>query len=646
MSALFSTSRRRVLAGMTAVAGGLAVERSGLCSLAATAASRPDEFVSGKQGKLTPFPMTQVRLLDGICKQQAEINQRYLDSLTTDRLLHSFRVTAGLTSTATPYGGWEKPDCTLRGHFNGGHYLSAVALAYASAGNDTLRKSGDTVVAELARCQKANGNGYLSAYPQEQFAWLAAGVTEWPKVWAPFYTCHKIMAGLVDMYVHTGNEQALVVAEGMAGWVHGYLKDIGDEQRQRMLRIEYGGMNEVLANLYGLTGKQEYLDTAHLFEQPSFLDPLAGHRDELRGLHANTHVPKVIGAARMYELTGETRYRDIAQYFLEEVLTERSYAIGNTSVGESWRSDAGNLKGSLQYHDAECCVAYNLMRLERHVFSWSGDARWMDAYERQLWNCRMGTQNPQGLKQYFFPLAAGYWRCFNSAEGSFWCCTGTGAEEFAKFNDTIYFHDSNDVWVNQFIASELDWKEQKFGLRQETSFPAGQGTTLRLKLTAPQKRTIHVRVPGWTAEGGAVRINGRELEAFAQPGSYLSLTREWRDGDRIDVDLPMRLHSEPLLGDLSMRAAFYGPLVLAADLGPGPKDGPLKIGGYDTGPKDADLGPPAEAPVGPAGDAAELIEVVSAKDLEFKSRRSLAVKPMYRVTDEKYAVYWGTEKKV
>jgi hypothetical protein len=638
------TSRRSVLAGMTAMAGSLTLGRSALASLA----GKPDDFVAGNSGKLVPFPMTQVRLLDGLFKAQSEINQRYLDSLTTDRLLHSFRVTSGIASTATPYGGWEKPDCALRGHFNGGHYLSAVALAYAGAGNDTLRTRGDAMVAELARCQKANGNGYLSAYPQAQFAALASGSRQWSggAVWAPFYTLHKIMAGLVDMFVHTGNQQALQTAEGIAEWVRGYFLGIGDEQRQRMLRTEYGGMNEVLANLYGLTGKQQYLDTARLFEQPVFLDALAGRRDELKGLHANTHMPKVIGAARMYELTGDVRYREIAQYFLDEVLTERSYMIGNTSVGELWRSDPGNLKGSLQYQDAECCVAYNMMKLDRHLLAWTGDARWMDAYERSLWNCRMGTQNAQGLKQYFFPLAAGYWRHFNSAEQSFWCCTGTGVEEFAKFNDTVYFHDADSVWVNQFIASELDWKEQKFALRQQTSFPTEQGTTLHLKVAVPQRRTIHVRIPGWVAEGGAVRINGRQLEAFAQPGSYLSLTRQWRNGDTIELSLPMQLRSEPLLGDPTMRAALYGPLVLASDLGPGPKDGPLKIGGYDSAPKPADLGPPAEAPVAPAGDAANWIKVVSAKELAFQSTTKDAppVKPLYRITDEKYAVYWGTEK--
>jgi DUF1680 family protein len=259
----------------------------------------------------------------------------------------------------------------------------------------------------------------------------------------------------------------------------------------------------------------------------------------------------------------------------------------------------------------------------------------------------MGTQNALGLKQYFFPLGAGYWRHVHSAENSFWCCTGTGAEEFAKFNDTVFFHDANSVWVNQFISSELDWKEENFGLRQETSFPTEQGTTLRIKVAAPQRRTINVRIPGWIATGGSVRINGRELEAFAQPGSYLSLTREWHDSDKIELTLPMQLSTEPLLGDSTLRAALYRPLVLAADLGPGPKDGPLKIGGYDSCPKDKDLGPAGTTPIAPASEAADWVEVVSAKDLAFKSTAKDAppVKPLFSITDEKYAVYWGTEKK-
>jgi DUF1680 family protein len=369
-----NTTRRSIVTSLATLTGALALGRPGFAlasDLAKT--STPDtglgaDLLSGSSAhptRLAPFPMTAVKLLPSEFTQQAEINQRYLDSLDPDRLVHSFRLTAKLTSSATPYGGWEKPDCELRGHFNGGHYLSAVALAYASSRNDNLRRKGDTLVAELARCQKANGNGYLSAYPESLFETLARG----GKVWAPFYTLHKILAGLVDMYVHTGNEQALETAEGIAGWVEAYFQGINDDQRQFMLRTEYGGMNEVLANIAGLTGRERYLHTARLFEQPAFLDPLAMHRDDLKGLHANTHVPKVIGAARMYELTGDPRYRNIATYFLDEVLSERCYAIANMSVDEHWRTEPGNLKGTLQYHDAECCVAYNLMKLERHVFS-------------------------------------------------------------------------------------------------------------------------------------------------------------------------------------------------------------------------------------------------------------------------------------
>ena len=262
----------------------------------------------------------------------------------------------------------------------------------------------------------------------------------------------------------------------------------------------------------------------------------------------------------------------------------------------------------------------------------------------------MGTQNPQGLKQYFFPLAAGYWRYYNSAENSFWCCTGTGAEEFAKFNDSIYFHDGDGIWVNHFIASELTWKAGGVTLRQETAFPAQPGTTLRVSMAKPRHWTMCIRIPAWTAEGGSVKVNGQTQEAFARPGSYLTLTRLWHDGDKVELTLPMRLYTEGLLGDENnLRAALYGPMVLAANLGQGPgADDPLRIGGYDTGPSAQALPPPAEAPRSEGSpDAADWVKVVSAKDLTFRSgtKDSLEVKPMYRITGQKYAVYWATEKK-
>lgn len=593
--------------------------------------------------RVVPFPLNSVRLAPGIFQEQEEINARYLDSLAVERLLHSFRVTAGMSSTATPYKGWEDPTCELRGHFTGGHYLSAVALTSASSGNGDLQKRGDQVVAGLAECQKKLGNSYLSAYPTTLFEHLVEGKS----VWAPFYTYHKIMAGLVDMYVLTGNSDALQIAEGMGQWAQEYFVGISGDQRQRMLRNEYGGMNEVLVNLAALTKKQRYIDAAHLFEQPNILDPLAERRDELQGLHANTNVPKIIGAARMYEVTGDRRYRQIAEYFLEQVLTARNYVIGNTSLDEHWKTPAGHLEGTLAWTNAECCVAYNLMKLQRLVFGWTADARWMDEYERALFNCRLGTQNNDGLKQYFFPLAAGYWRAYNSPEESFWCCTGTGVEEFSKFADTIFFHRGSDLYVNQFIAATLDWKEEGLVLEQATQFPREQGTTLKFKTSRPQPRTIHVRIPSWTTSEAQVKINGKPLEAVADPGSYLAIRKVWHDGDTITLSVPMQLRQEPLPGDDSITAVLYGPLVLAADMGPGPTEGPSKvIHGGDTAPKN----PPAADPLpkiaaGPDVAPQKWVQIESMADLRFKGAGESAsynLTPMYQVRDQRYSVYWQT----
>jgi DUF1680 family protein len=616
---------------------------AGLCLMdtsAAVQALTPSEK-EHPAGSLEPFPLGSVRLAPGIFREQEETNARYLDSLTIDRLLHSFRVTAGISSSVTPYKGWEDPACELRGHFAGGHFLSAVALASAGSGNAVLKARGDELVSGLAACQKKIGTRYLSAYPTDLFEHLAQGKS----VWAPFYTYHKIMAGLLDTYTLTGNTDALQIAEGMAQWAQEFFWGISADQRQRMLRTEYGGMNEVLANLAAVTKKDRYLDAAHLFEQPGFLDPLAGRRDELQGLHANTHVPKIIGAARMYEVTGDRRYREIAEYFLSEVLTARNYVIGNTSQDEHWKSPAGHLEGTLVWTNAECCVAYNLMKLQRHVFSWTGDARWMDAYERALFNCRLGTQNAQGLKQYFFPLAAGYWRAFGSPEESFWCCTGTGAEEFAKFTDTIYSRRGSDIFVNQFIASTLDWKDESLVVQQVTQFPREQGTMLKIKSSRPALRTIHARIPGWSTEEAQVKINGRPLEAMANPGSYLAIRRIWQDGDIINVSLPMELRHEPLPGDDTVAAALYGPLVLAADLGAAPTDEAYRIiHSGDTVPKNLPAASPLpKVAATPDATTKQWIQLDSPSELRFtvtgESAKSQLM-PMYEISDQRYSVYW------
>jgi uncharacterized protein len=557
---------RRKFVATTAVVGAGAVLRSPAFAFASqsegTSSAASSKAVNREvvAPQARPFPMKNVRLQPGTLSAAAEANRRYLKTLPPDRVLHTFRLTAGLPSSAEPLGDWEKPDCELRGHFAGGHYLSACALAFASSGDEELKHNGDLMVAELAKCQAQHKNGYLSAFPQELFDRLRDGVN----VWAPFYTIHKIMAGHLDMYTLTDNQQALDTVEKMAGWVGSWSYPLSDQQMQRVLLVEYGGMGEVLANLYGVTGKREYLNLAQRFDKKGFFDPLAAHRDELKGLHVNTHVPQVIAAARLYELTGDRRYWNIADYFWDEVTSERTYCTGGTSNFELWRSDPGVLSTQLSSETAEDCCVYNTMKLTRHLFSWSPQARYMDYYERVLFNHRMGTIDPEtGTTVYYLPLGNGYSKIYAKPFDSFWCCNGTGAEEFAKLADSIYFHDDSSIFVNLYIGSEVNWPEKGIRLTQQTSFPEEQGSTLVVSASQPVDVDLKLRVPYWT-KGGSVKINGHPVPTFSNPSSYLVLRGPWKNGDRIELSLPMHLHAAPMPDRETLQAAMYGPVVLAA----------------------------------------------------------------------------------
>jgi DUF1680 family protein len=454
------------------------------------------------------------------------------------------------------------------------------------------------------------------------------------------------MAGHLDMYIYCGNDQALSTVEGMAGWVSKWHESISDEHMQRILQTEYGGMNEVLCNLYAVTGKPSYLDMAGLFEKRMFFDPLAAHRDELKGLHANTHIPQVIGAARRYELTGDERYRTIASYFWDEVTSERTYCTGGTSNEEHWRTDPGKLASELDQNTEECCCAYNMLKLTRHIFGWKADPRTMDYYERVLFNHRLGTQDADGMKSYFLPLGSGYWKYFNTPYDSFWCCTGTGAEEFAKFGDTIYFHDERGIFVNLFIPSELNWPEKNLHLRQETGFPEQEGTTLIVHTQKPTEMAVNIRIPYWATRGGSLKLNGAPLPVFASPSSYLSVNRAWKDGDRLELELPMSLHVETIPDDPTLQALMYGPLVLAGRLGSQKPTPTMTYVGYDTSPGGSPVPvPPMRAS---STDPASWVESESGQALTFRAAsegESVKLMPLYKLFDERYAVYWKVTSK-
>jgi len=537
--------------------------------------------------KVQPFAMTQVKLLPSQYTEAAEWNRGYMSRLPADRLLYNFRENAGIsTGSAEPFGGWEakadgKRGTELRGHFTG-HFLSASAQLYASAGDAQAKDKGDEIVAELAKCQAKLGGGYLSAFPTELFDRLDAlsGRPRDPSAprdpnapqlpWAPFYTIHKIMAGLFDMYTLAGNKQALTVVEGMADWADKWSASKSEEHMQQILNTEFGGIAETLYNLSAATNNDQWAKTGDRYTKKRFVNPLASRRDELRGLHVNTHVPQVIAAARRYEISGDMRFHDVADFFLYEVVSARSYVTGGTSNGEGWPGQARELAHELKMNisTAECCCVYNMMKLTRHLYGWTGDPRYFDYYERVMLNHRLGTIQPKtGHTQYYLSLYPGAWKTFNTEDHSFWCCTGSGVEEYSKLNDSIYWHDGEGLYVNLFIPSELNWAEKGLRLRQENKFPEQQSTSFQVTATRPTQLAIRLRIPAWLRSAPTVRINGKPLEASASPGSYLTLNRTWKTGDRIEMDLPMHLTVEKMPDDPKVQAFLYGPIVLAGDLG-------------------------------------------------------------------------------
>ncbi len=514
--------------------------------------------------RLKPFSLTQVRLLPGPFLDTQNANRALLRRYEADRLLHTFRMNAGLPSSATPLGGWEKPDVELRGHFTG-HYLSACALMYASTGDQELRKKAEYMVTELGNCQDRLGNGYLSAFPVSLFDRLKAR----QRVWAPFYTYHKILAGMLDMHQYCGSDAALRIAQGMADWVDQWTAALSPELMQKVLDEEFGGMNEALYNLAAITSSNRYATVGDRFTKQRFFNPLALRRDQLRGLHTNTHIPQVIGAARRYELSSEMRFHDVADAFWHQVVDTRTYVSGGTSDNEGWLTDPNHLAQelSLRRETNECCCAYNMMKLARKLYTWTADPRIFDYYERNLYNHRLGTiELASGHTQYFLALGAGSWRTFGTEENSFWCCNGTGVEEFSKLADSIYFHDENAVYVNLFIPSELDWKERGVRIRQTNSFPAEPRTSFEILADTPKQFALKLRIPAWVRGAATISINGKPSEISAEPGSYLVAHRNWRRGDRVELTLPMDLHVEAMPDDPGLQAFLYGPLVLASRL--------------------------------------------------------------------------------
>ncbi|MER6352540.1 beta-L-arabinofuranosidase domain-containing protein [Streptomyces sp. NPDC001634] len=567
--------RRQLLAATGAVAATTALATTG----AGTARAATRATIRNAVAPTRPFPLDAVTLLDGPFRDNQHRNSAYLRFVDIDRLLHTFRTNVGLAGSAQPCGGWEGPNVELRGHSTG-HLLSGLALTYANTGDQALRDKGRRLVAALAECQAASpaagfGTGYLSAFPESFFDRLEAGTG----VWAPYYTIHKIMAGLVEQYRLAGNHQALDVVLRQGKWVDQRTAKLSYEQMQRVLETEFGGMNDVLADLHALTGDTRWLDVAERFTHARVFDPLARNEDRLAGLHANTQIPKVVGALRLWEEGRPDRYRTIAENFWQIVTDHHTYVIGGNSNGEAFH-EPDVIAGQLSNDTCENCNSYNMLKLTRLLHFHAPDRTdLLDYYERTLFNQMLGEQDPDsehGFNIYYTGLAPGAFKqqpsfmgpdpdVYSTDYDNFSCDHGTGMETQAKFADTVYSHDARSLLVNLFIPSEVVWREKGITWRQTTGFPDRSSTTLTVTAGRAAHR-LAIRIPAW-ADGARATLNGRPLSDRPKPGSRLTLERTWRTGDRVEVSLPMRTVVESTPDDPDVRAVLHGPVVLAGAYG-------------------------------------------------------------------------------
>jgi len=605
------------------------------------------------------FPLSDVRLSAGPFQDAQQTDLRYILAMEPDRLLAPFLREAGLPVRQPSYGNWEETG--LDGHM-GGHYLSALAIMAAATGDPEVKRRLVYFVAELKRAQDANGNGYLGGIPGGGAAWqdVAKGVVKADNFsvngkWVPWYNLHKVYAGLRDAWRYTGDEDARAMLVKLADWALLLTSHLTEEQMQAMLRAEHGGMNEVLADVAQMTGDARYMALALRFSHQAVLAPLARGQDALTGLHANTQIPKVIGYQRIGELTGRSDMRQAAAFFWQTVIDKRTVAIGGNSVKEHFHASEDFAPMVDEVEGPETCNTYNMLKLTGMLFAADPRGAYGDYYERALYNHILGSQHPDtGGFVYFTPMRPNHYRVYSQPQQAMWCCVGSGIESHAKYGEFIYAHDGDALLVNLFIASTLDWRGKGVRLSQSTRFP--DSATTRLTIDAIPKGArfaVKIRYPAWVAPGKlAVRVNGRAVKVTATPGSYASIARAWRQGDRIDVTLPMTTTLEQMPDKSHYYAVLHGPIVLAAKTQPFANE---KLNFLADGTR---MGHIAAGPVCPLESAPTFVsdragfmdrfKPVPGKPLTFTAPglvkggagSATVFIPFFRLHDARYMVYW------
>ena len=531
--------------------------------------------VSAAQDRLysNEFPIGDVKLLDGPFKHARDLNLNVLLQYDVDRLLAPFRAEAGLPKKAEYYPNW----AGLDGHI-AGHYLTAMAMNWQMTGNPECLRRMEYMIDELAGCAAANalnhpswGVGYIGGVPQSDSMWSAfmkGDFRQYSSAWAPFYNIHKMFAGLRDAWLYCGNEKARGLFLGFCDWGINLTAGLSDAQMEQMLRNEHGGMNEVFADAYAMTGDPKYLTAAKRFSHKQIMEPLARDEDRLDNLHANTQVPKAIGFTRIGELGGGGEYAEAGRFFWQTVTRNRSLAFGGNSRREHFPSAEACIDFVNDDDGPETCNSYNMLKLTEDLFRISPDAEYADFYERTMFNHILSTQHPEhGGYVYFTSARPRHYRVYSVPNEAMWCCVGSGMENQSRYGQFIYTHQGGDLYVNLFVASELDWKDKKVVIRQETSFPEQEGTKLTV-VSGGGRFKMLVRCPGWLKTGTmTVSVNGKPMTVQGIPSTYVAIERKWKKGDVVEVGLPMQNRVEHMPNVPDYIAIMHGPILLGMRTG-------------------------------------------------------------------------------
>ncbi|PRX46851.1 glycoside hydrolase family 127 protein [Salegentibacter salegens] len=606
------------------------------------------------------FHLEDVKLSESMFKEAMHTDLDYILKLDPDKLLAPFLAEAGLEPREKSYTNWENTG--LDGH-TAGHYLTALAQMYASANSEEARHAMEYAINELKRVQDANANGYIGGVPGGEEIWneiangnINAGNFSLNDRWVPLYNIHKTYAGLRDAYLIAGNELALEMLIDFTDWMLDTTAQLSDAQMQEILISEHGGLNEVFADVAQITGESKYLELAKRFSHRKLLDPLARNKDVLNGMHANTQIPKIIGFETIASLNGESDYHQASTFFWDNVVNQRTVAIGGNSVREHFHptDDFSEMIASVQ--GPETCNTYNMLRLSEKLFLAEPDEKYIDYYETALYNHILSSQHPEeGGFVYFTPMRPGHYRVYSQPETSFWCCVGSGMENHGKYNQFIYAHTNDALFVNLFISSELDWQEKNLKLVQNTGFPNSESTNLTIETEEPQTFKLRLRYPDWAIEGELeIFINNKLYKHDNKPGSYVEIDRVWENGDEIHVKFPMKLDFERLPDDSDFVALKYGPIILATKLGDKDLEGQFaddSRGGHIAEGEKIAL---SDLPVFLAENDENWLEKIkrvndqnlkfSAEEIIFPQKfKNLEFVPFYEIHEARYAIYLPIE---